>query len=157
MPDRAVPLHPAMQALGPDLLASDFDAAEAERRLRARPQMQIAEALLDQRALAGIGNVYKSETLFIERINPWTRVADVPDAALVRLVATAHRLLHENVRPGSPHRITTRRDLAGRGSLWVYGRAGRPCLRCGTPIQTRRQGELNRSTYWCPTCQPTLH
>jgi endonuclease-8 len=155
MPDRAVEIHPGLRSLGPDLLKPDFDHDEAVRRLRTRPDVEIAEALLDQRALAGIGNVYKSEVLFIERVNPWTLVAAVDDPTLHRLVGTARRLLQENVAPGKPHRITTRADTAtARGaSVWVYGRLNRPCRRCGTLIRIRRQGALNRSTYWCPTCQ----
>src|SRR5262249_5054386 len=131
---------------------------EAFRRLRERPNLEMAEALLDQRALAGIGNVYKSEVLFIERVNPWTHVAHVEDSTLLALVTTARRLLLENVAGGTPHRITTRMDRAiARGaSVWVYGRVNRPCLQCGTLIRVRRQGALNRPTYWCPACQPAF-
>jgi endonuclease-8 len=158
---RAERLHPALAALGPDLLAPDFEptgAAEALRRLRdlARADRAIAQALLDQRALAGIGNVYKSEVLFIERVDPWAPVGKVPDEALTRLVATAHRLLVANAdRRGGPERVTTGRARAADGQpLWVYGRAGRPCRRCGTLIASRRQGtELPRLTFWCPRCQ----
>lgn len=161
---RAEAVHGALAALGPDLLAGDFatagGAAEALRRLRdpARADRAIAEALLDQRALAGIGNVYKSEVLFIERVDPWTRVGDLDDATLARLIETARRLLVANAdRRRGPERITTRgaRSAAGQ-SLWVYGRAGRPCRRCGALIDRRRQGtDLPRLTYWCPRCQVT--
>jgi endonuclease-8 len=155
MDDRAVERYPALISLGPDLARSDFDSAEALRRLRDRADLEIAEALLDQRVMAGVGNVFKSEVLFIEGVYPWTRVSALDDAVLQRLVATAHRLLLLNVAPGAgPHRVTTQGDPAARGSLWIYGRAGRACTRCGTPIRTRRQGALNRPTYWCPTCQP---
>ncbi len=151
MQDRAVALHPAMQQLGPDLLDTDFDAQEAFRRLRARGPMEIANALLDQQALAGIGNVFKSEILFLEGINPWTPVSALSDAQLKSILTTAERLLKHNIREGAPARITTR----DTGSpLWVYSRTSRPCLRCRTPIASRRQGPLNRTTYWCPTCQP---
>jgi endonuclease-8 len=170
---RAEGLHPALAALGPDLLATDFEmaagaaggAAEALRRLRdpVRADRAIAEALLDQRALAGIGNVYKNEVLFIERVDPWARVRDLDDATLGRLIATARRLLVANAdrgarvgrRTGRAERVTTGGDRAAAGqSLWVYGRAGRPCRRCGTPIERRRQGtELPRLTYRCPRCQ----
>jgi endonuclease-8 len=158
MPDRAIDLHPAIQSLGPDLLKPDFDAAEAFRRLCERPNLEIGEALLDQRALAGIGNVYKSEVLFIERVNPWSHVAHVDDPTLRAVIATAQRLLLENVAGGRPHRVTTRSDrtAARSASLWVYGRLNRPCLRCGTLIRVRRQGALNRPTYWCPICQPAV-
>jgi len=154
MEERAVALHPGLVALGPDLLAETFDADEAFRRLRSAPDREIAEALLDQRNLAGIGNVFKSEILFLERINPWTPTALVSDDVLRHLLTTAERLLRENVAPGAPARITTRHAGTVRGSLWVYNRAGRPCHHCRTPIESRRQGPLNRNTYWCPTCQP---
>jgi endonuclease-8 len=154
MEDRAVELHPALVALGPDLLRSDFDPDVAFERLRARPDMQVAEALLDQRAMAGIGNAFKSEILFVESVHPWTPVSAVGDDKLRTLIATAQRLLAQNATPGRPHRVTTRGDPAARSSLWVYGRANRPCARCGTPIRVRRQGALNRPTYWCPRCQP---
>jgi endonuclease VIII len=154
MEDRAVEVHPALLALGPDLLGADFSASDALTRLRGRSDMEIAEALLDQRVMAGVGNVFKSEVLFIESVNPWTLVREVSDDKLRALIATAHRLLHQNITPGRPHRVTTRGDPSARGSLWVYGRANRPCPRCRTAIRTRRQGALNRPTYWCPRCQP---
>jgi endonuclease-8 len=157
---RAEGLHPALAALGPDLLAPDFEpdgAVEAVRRLRdpARAERSIGEALLDQRALAGIGNVYKSETLFIERLDPRAPVGDLSVEALERLVATARRLLLANAdRRGGAERITTGGHPAADGPLWVYGRAGRPCRRCGTLIARRSQGsELPRLTFWCPRCQ----
>ncbi len=166
---RAEALHPALAALGPDLLDPDFEArdgaAEAFRRLRdpARAERVAAEALLDQQALAGIGNVYKSEVLYIERVDPWARVRDLDDATLARLIATAHRLLVANAdrrdglgrRGRRAERVTTDGDpAAARRPLWVYGRAGRPCLRCGTVIARRSQGtERPRLTFWCPRCQ----
>src|SRR5690606_39240982 len=117
--------------------------------------LSIAEALLDQRALAGIGNVYKSETLWIERVSPFMPVREVDDATLGRLVDTARRLMLANVAPGGgPERTTTTGDRAAAGPLNVYGRAGRPCGRCGTPIASTRQGtDLPRRTFWCPRCQ----
>jgi len=154
---RAEALHPSLGRLGPDLLAPDFDADEAIRRLRddARAQTTIAEALLDQRALAGIGNVYKSELLWIERVSPFALVADLADEAVARLVATARRLLLANIGPSrGPERVTTGGDRAAPGPLYVYRRTGRPCRRCRTPIASARQGtDLPRTTYWCPTCQ----
>jgi len=154
MEDRAVGFHPALVALGPDLAGPEFDSAEAFRRLKARPDLEIGEALLDQRIMAGVGNVFKSEVLFIDSVNPWTLVSALDDALVRQLIATARRLLLMNVAPASgPHRVTTRGDPSARADLWVYGRAGRPCTRCRTPIRTRRQGILNRPTYWCPTCQ----
>jgi len=154
---RAEALHPALGRLGPDLLADDFDAAEAHRRLRdpSRADMEIAVALLDQRGLAGIGNVYKNEILWIERVSPFTRVADVDDETLDRLVGTARRLLVANVtRTSGPERVTTAGDRGAPGPVYVYGRGGRPCRRCRTPIgSTQQGGDLPRTTYWCPTCQ----
>jgi endonuclease VIII len=155
---RAEALHPSLGRLGPDLLDPAFDATEAHRRLRdpSRAALSVAEALLDQRALAGIGNVYKSEILFLERVSPFAAVGSVDDATLGRLIATAQRLMLANVdRRRGPARVTTAGDPSAPGPLYVYGRAGRPCRRCGTPIATRTQGaSLPRRTYWCPSCQP---
>ena len=155
MDDRAVKLHPSLMALGPDLITAEFSADEAFARLRRLSSSEIAEALADQRVMAGVGNVFKSEILFIESVNPWTHVSDLSDEKLQALIATAHRLLQENATPGRFRRVTTRGDPAARGSAYVYGRANRPCTRCGTLIMVRRQGALNRPTYWCPTCQPS--
>ena len=157
MDDRGVDRHPALTSLGPDLLRPDFEPTLAFDRFRARPEAEIAEALLDQRIMAGVGNVFKSEILFIEQVNPWTRVSAIAPEQLRSIIATAQRLLLMNKTPGRPQRITTRGDGAARGaSLWVYGRLNRPCARCGTPIRVLRQGTLNRPTYWCPRCQPAL-
>jgi endonuclease-8 len=137
--------------LGPDLLGPDWDADRAVANLRRDADVSIGEALLDQRNLAGIGNLYKSEVLFIERVHPWTPVRDVPD--LERMVATALRLMHANRE--HPEQSTT--GLTGRGrDHWVYGRTGEACLRCRTPIERAEQGipPRARSTWWCPTCQP---
>jgi endonuclease VIII len=158
---RAEAQHPTLARLGPDLLSPGFDpdgAAEALRRLRnpARAGQAIAEALVDQRALAGIGNVYKSEVLFIERVDPWARVGELPDETLGQMIATSRRLLLANAdRRRGPERVTTGGDRAAAGQpLWVYDRAGRPCRRCGTPIERGRQGtSLPRLTFWCPRCQ----
>jgi endonuclease-8 len=143
--------HPALSALGPDLLGTTFDADEAVRRLLAVPARPLGEALLDQRSVAGIGNVVKSEVLFLERLDPWAPVATVPEASLRAALGTARRVLQANVGGGA--RVTTGDRSPGR-ALWVYGRAGRPCRRCGTLVAGRRQGEQARMTYWCPRCQP---
>src|SRR5688572_16750091 len=114
---RAEALHPALSRLGPDLLAPEFDRDEALRRLRdaSRADRAIGEALLDQTALAGIGNVYKSETLFVERVSPFATVRELDDATVGRLVDTARRLMLANVQPGhGPERVTT--DRNGRGA-----------------------------------------
>lgn len=138
-------------SLGPDLLAADFDADAALARLRALGGEELGNALLDQRAVAGIGNVYKSEVPFIEGLDPWSPVASLAEEELRRALATARRLLQANTRGGA--RVTTGSRVPGQ-VLWVYGRAGRPCRRCGTPIRHARQGPLARLTYWCPRCQP---
>jgi endonuclease-8 len=161
--------------LGPDLLGPDWDRAEAVRRLLADPARAIGEALLDQRSLAGIGNFYKSEVLFLRGISPWRRTGDVDD--LDAMVELARRLLEANKdRVGQ---VTTGDPARGRQS-WVYGRAGQRCRRCGTPIRTAAPAASgppqastapastapsnprkadpatwDRVTFWCPACQPT--
>lgn len=137
--------------LGPDLLGADWDSARAVELLRSQPQRPLGEALLDQRNLAGIGNVYKSEVCFIHRVHPATPIGEVPD--LESIAETAHRLLVINAPQAK--RVTTG-DF--RRPLWVYSRAGQPCRRCGTVIQTAELGEPGRErwTWWCPSCQP-LH
>jgi endonuclease VIII len=133
--------------LGPDLLGADWDCAEAVRRLSAQPDRAIGEALLDQRNLAGIGNLYKAEVLFLGGINPWRPVGRVAD--LGALAELAQRLLEANKeRIGQ---VTTGSWRRGE-ETWVYGRRGRPCRRCGTPI--RSEGQQDRITFWCPSCQP---
>jgi endonuclease-8 len=143
----------ALTTLGPDLLSRSFDADEALRRLRERDGEALGNALLDQRAVAGIGNVYKSEVAFLEGLDPWAPVAAFDEGQLLNALRTARRLLQANTRGGA--RVTTGSPIQGQGQgLWVYGRVGRPCRRCGTPIQAGRQGELARLTYWCTRCQP---
>ena len=145
--------HPSLASLGPDALDENTDLAEARRRLDARGDWTIAEALLDQRVLAGVGNVYKCEVLFMARVDPWTRVRDVPPETRDELLGTAERLLKLNVRPDGPVSRTTTKPFEGVGRLYVYGRARRPCPRCSTPIRVARQGEQARPTYWCTRCQ----
>jgi endonuclease VIII len=152
--------HPSIARLGPDALDEVTDLAESRRRLDARAATAIGDALLDQAVLAGVGNVYKNEVLFIHRLDPWTPVADLDEATRDAVLATAERLLKANVAPGSAARITTvdPRDGAvarrgGSDSLHVYGKGGRPCPRCGTPIAVGRQGPQARLTYWCTRCQ----
>jgi endonuclease-8 len=140
--------------LGPDLLGPTFDEDEALRRLRARPERPIAEALIDQSAVAGAGNIFKSETLFLCGVSPLAPITSLDDERLRRLLATARRLLGVNVAPGARGGITTHGGLRREDRLWVYGRAGRPCRKCGTPIVLRRQGVHARLTYSCPRCQP---
>ncbi len=137
--------------LGPDLLGPDWDAAEAARRLRADPARPIGEALLDQRNLAGIGNIYKAEVLFLRGISPWRPVGEVP--GLEAMAGLARRLLDANKERFG--QVTTGSRRRGE-ETWVYGRAGRPCRRCGTGIRTAGQGNdaEERVTFWCPRCQP---
>jgi len=137
--------------LGPDLLGEDWDPAEAVRRLRRDPDTTIGEALLDQRNLAGIGTIYRAETLFLRGLRPWRRVADVED--LDALVDLARRLLHANKRHAG---TVTTGDRRPGNQTWVYGRAGRPCRRCGTRISRGEMGARpqERLILWCDGCQP---
>jgi endonuclease-8 len=143
--------HTVVGHLGPDLLGPDWDAQEALRRLAADPSRPLAPALLDQRNLAGVGNVYANELSFLARVPPWRPVGEVPD--LAKVVDTAHRLLTLN-RLRSGH-VTTGDPRPDRRN-WVYGRARQPCRRCGTRILTSSLGEppADRVVYWCPSCQP---
>jgi len=154
---RSQALHPGLAPLGPDLLDPAFDPRAAFDRFRATdPDRTIGEALLDQRLVAGIGNVFRSEILFIERVDPFSPIGRVSDATLERLIATARRLLVLNVAPGRRRGRTTTegaREAAG-SALWVYRRGGRPCRRCGTPIRVASIGrELPRFVWWCLHCQ----
>lgn len=134
--------------LGPDLLGSDWDPAEALRRLAERGDRHLGDALLDQTVMAGLGNVYKCEVCWLKGLHPWVRVADAGD--LRGVVDLAKRLIEANRTTGS--QVTTGDLRRGRGQ-WVYGRAGLPCRRCGTPVRRRQEGS-ERVTYWCPHCQP---
>ena len=158
---RELSRHRELGRLGPDLLAEHFDAVEAVRRIRNLRHKAIADALLDQSALAGIGNVYKSEVLFACRVNPFVHTAVLDDPTIAALVDTARKFLLANVSDRmrsamttyTGFRRTTKRDDP-RERLWVYGRARLPCRRCGTPISVRKHGPDARLTYWCATCQP---
>jgi len=147
-------------ALGPDLLKPDFDRDEAVRRIVAGAALPIAQALLGQRLVAGIGNVYKSEVLFLGGVHPDTPAGAVPVAALERVLDLARSLLNDNVVDGTPAAIQTyrslRRTMASADpddNLWVYGRRGKPCRKCGTAIESKKMGVGARTTYWCPRCQ----
>jgi|SRR5215469_2025365 len=140
----------AVGHLGPDLLGPDWDADEAVRRLSAQPDRAIGEALMDQRNLAGVGNLYKAESLFLRGLSPWRPVGTID--ALPDLVELAQRLLGANKeRVGQ---VITGNPARGE-QTWVYGRAGRPCRRCGTSIRRADQGAVTeeRVTFWCPHCQ----
>lgn len=153
------PLPLGVRTLGPDLLDPDCDggAALVQGARRVEPSRQVGEVVMDQRVVSGIGNVFKSEALFLAGVNPWGAVGAVPDDALHDVGRIARELLTAGV--ASPGRITTYRRTGppprGRGqTTWVYGRSGRPCRVCGTPVRSRGQGDDNRTTFWCPTCQP---
>ncbi|MFD5144895.1 DNA-formamidopyrimidine glycosylase family protein [Streptomyces sp. NPDC058401] len=139
--------HRAVGHLGPDLLGPDWDEETAAANLLAAPARALGEALLDQRNLAGIGNIYKAELCFLAQVTPWTPVGDLPPRILPRLAAAAHRLLDANK---ARRRNTTGSRRPGQ-DLFVYGRVHRPCLRCGTPVREAPQD--GRPTYWCPRCQ----
>ncbi|WP_240137925.1 Fpg/Nei family DNA glycosylase [Streptomyces sp. MUM 178J] len=150
----------AVGHLGPDLLGPDWDPGTAAAHLTADPARPLGEALLDQRNLAGIGNVYRSELAFLARVSPWLPVGELPDGIPERLVATAHRLLEANKT--RTERRTTSGPRAQAPRLYVYGREGLPCLRCGAPIRradepdqpAARGAGRARPVYWCPVCQP---
>jgi endonuclease-8 len=133
--------------LGPDLLGPDWDPAEAVRRISVKPDVTIAEALLDQRNLAGIGNLYKAETLFLRGVWPWTPVAKVVD--LTAMVELAQKLVASNRGRWTQ---TTTGSLRRGTTNYVYGRRAQPCRLCGTAIEKADSDE--RITYWCPRCQP---
>jgi endonuclease-8 len=134
------------------LLAEEFHSDEATRRIRARSEDEIADVLLNQRVVAGIGNVFKSEVLFLAKVSPFRRVADVSDEELANILTLSRRLMLRNVQPGTRERRTTDRAHPSEG-LWVYGRRAEPCRKCGTRIEYRKQGRDVRGTYWCPKCQ----
>ncbi|MEV7526049.1 DNA-formamidopyrimidine glycosylase family protein [Streptomyces sp. NPDC091371] len=142
----------AVGHLGPDLLGPDWDPGLAAANLLSDPARPLGEALLDQRNLAGIGNVYKAELCFLAQVTPWTPVGALPDpeATLPRLTAAAHRLLAANAGDTPRRRNTTGSRRPGQ-DLFVYGRTHAPCLRCGTPVREAPQDD--RPTYWCPRCQ----
>jgi endonuclease-8 len=127
--------------LAPDVLADELDERGFLSRLREDDQSRgLGEALLDQRNLAGVGNVWKSEGCFLAGADPWRRLAELPDDAVLRVVREIRALMRASVE-------------GHRGERWVFERTGRPCRRCGTPIRARGQGDDNRTTYWCPRCQ----
>jgi endonuclease-8 len=132
-----------LAALGPDVLAPELDHARFLARLREDdPTRAIGDALLDQRNVAGIGNVWKSEGCFEAAIDPWRKLGDVPDDEALDVVRRIRTRMQESVSRGGHMR-----------GLRVYDRAGRPCPRCGAPIRARGQGDDNRTTYWCRACQ----
>jgi endonuclease-8 len=164
--DRARARSPALQRLGPDLLGPSFDPAEAVARLRSRPDQPMSEVLLDQGIAAGAGNVFRSEVLFLSGIDPARMASTVDDQKLQQMFALARKLLKANIHNGASaatadgggivtysglRRTTGRADPGERN--WVYSRRGKPCRKCGTPIEYRKTGNGARGLYWCPRCQ----
>jgi len=130
----------AVRRLGPDILDQPPDLDAMIVNLRRDPRRAVGDALLDQRLVAGVGNVWKAEALWEARVSPWQPVAEVSDEELRAVLQAAHELMTTSVE-------------IGRGRRLVYNRAGRGCRRCGAPIEARGQGEDNRTAYWCPACQ----
>jgi endonuclease-8 len=125
---------------GPDILAAEPDYAAMQARLRSDPARELGDALLDQRLVAGIGNIWRAEALWVARVSPWSPVGEVGDAELLAVLEAAHELMSSSVEGARPLRR-------------VYRRTGRPCARCGTPIRAHTQGDGARIAYWCPGCQ----
>ena len=145
-----------------DVLSPEFDAAEAMRRVLAHPHEALADVLLRQEVMAGVGNVFKSEICFVTGAHPYCTVSALGLEGVQAVVDAARRLVRANILEDSGDSIVTYRGLGRRtthasdpaASLWVYGRAGQPCRRCAAPIRRRIQGPDARVTFWCPCCQP---
>jgi len=154
----AIARHPQLRSLGPDLADATFDRSAVLTHLRAQGPTAIGDALLNQRVVAGIGNVLKSEILFVAGINPFTPAASLGDETANRLIDVALALMKANVLDSTQTltprigRRTTRR-MNPHATLWVYGRGGQPCRRCGAAIQSRKTGDDARITFWCRECQ----
>jgi len=145
-----------LRQMVPDLLGHAFDEDEAIRRIREHDSQEIADVLLNQRVVVGIGSIYKCEMLFLCGVSPFARTTTVTDDALRTLLRTTRKYLQANVRKPAGGIVTYagfRRERGEGARHYAYGRAGRPCRKCGTPIQLQAQGPHARLTYWCPTCQ----
>jgi endonuclease-8 len=164
---RSLVRYTQIPKLGPDILSSDFTVEAGAKRLAdygaANPSAEIAVALLNQRVLAGLGNVYKSEVAFIAGVNPFRAMGSITPREREQMAEYAQRYMQANVLDGSGDGIITysgNRRTTGNSNrderLWVYGRQGEECRRCGGTIMMRKQGEQARSTYWCPQCQPWI-
>ncbi len=143
---------PYLKRLGPDMMLTESDLGEVIARMLVYHAVPIGEAVMNQTIACGIGNIYKSETLFLARINPWTTVGELAHAQLHRYLDDARELMRMNRHSGDR---TTRFASDGQ-KMWVYSRAGKPCFVCGTRIAVRRQGDAGRTTFWCATCQPRI-
>lgn len=149
------------RSLGQDVLSADFDSSQSVARLRDLAQLEVGEALLNQSLMAGVGNVFKSEICFACRVNPFRKIAELKLEEVECLVRTARKFLLANVTATSGNQMVTYTGLrrtTGRANnserLWVYGRRNEPCRRCGTAIESRKQGTEARTSFWCPHCQP---
>ncbi len=159
--ERTLARNSAIPKLGPDLLGEAFAGDEARARILARSDEEIANVLLNQRVMAGLGNVYKVEVCFLCGVHPFRKVSSLSPAELDCILHQSRKLLGENVQAEAGEKIVTytgARRTTGRADtgsrLWAYGRQGQPCRRCGAAILMRKQGPDARSTYWCPQCQP---
>jgi endonuclease-8 len=157
---RDLPRSRALASLGPDLLSPAFDRAEGLRRLTAAGDRPIAEALLDQRVVAGIGNIFKSEVLFLARVHPDRPASSLSRDERAAIIDTALKVMRANTGSDAGGPIVTYRGLrhatrraSPEESVWVYGRGGKPCRRCGTPIESVKRGPDARATFWCAHCQ----
>ncbi len=145
-----------------DVLSPEFDPEAAARRVLAHGNEEIADVLLHQKVLAGVGNVFKSEICFVAGVNPFCKTGALGREEVAALIANAQKLVAANVLEdsggqivtyGGRKRRTTHESNPG-ASLWIYGRQGEACRRCGEPIRRRLQGPDARVTFWCPRCQP---
>lgn len=144
-----------------DLLSADFDPEAAYERMTAQPDEELGDVLLRQRVIAGVGNEFKSEICFVTGLNPFRKMRTLTEAEVRGVIAVAGKQLRENVLEDSPDTVVTRRGVGRRTThntdprerVWVYGRKGLPCRKCGTLIEGRPQGVDARVTYWCPECQ----
>jgi endonuclease VIII len=162
---RSLERNSQVPKLGPDVLADEFSIKAGVQTLRERaathPTDEIAVVLLNQRVLAGLGNVYKSEVSFAAGVNPFRPMGSITEHEMIAVIESSRKYMKANVLDGSGDGIVTysgnRRTTNSMDSsdrLWVYGRQGKECRRCGATIMMRKQGEQARSTYWCPSCQP---
>ena len=162
---RSLERNSQVPKLGPDVLHDEFSIEAGVQALRNRaashPDDEIAVVLLNQRVVAGLGNVYKSEVAFAAGVNPFRPMHSITDREMTTMIEASHKYMKANVLDGSGDGIVTysgnRRTTHSMNAgdrLWVYGRLGQECRRCGALILSRKQGEQARSTYWCPTCQP---
>jgi endonuclease-8 len=141
LPTRGLRRDPQIGRLGPDVLGEDFDSTAVVAAMRRDPTRTLGDALLDQRLVAGIGNIFKSEACFAARVDPWRAVGELSDAELGAVLASAREQMLAAVESGERHRFQ------------VYRRRPASCPRCGGPLSMRGQGDANRTTYWCPRCQ----